>query len=509
MNRTEASLLGGIALAGLLFTAALQGQMDKGTAGGDKAGGSVVEEGLADHEFALPNPAWKTPFREEVPIVFVNQNMPEWKTLKGFWTEGTEKAIDPATGEAFTRKVVRIKVPLGLTSSPPVPAENPMTVAKWALGKRLYFEERLSSDGSTSCASCHDPKKGFTDQANVSTGIRGNKGGVSAPTVFNTAYGAFQFWDGRAASLEDQSQGPVQNALEMFDGDGHAWKRAVKRLREDKEYTARFKAVFGTMPTRDAVAKAIATYERTILSGNSIHDRAAVHAIDRASDEGKSDFTATAADYAKALKDAFAAKDTPALKALELADEKDTGAFAKRLANGRNLFFNKARCNGCHVGDNFSDGAFHNLGVGAKAGKIPPSAAGRYAAQPVGHKNPEMYGAFKTPTLRHLLGTAPYMHDGGEKDLMAVVEFYDKGGNANEHLDIRMRDEDAEKAWYAAKAAGKEYKGPEVFVLGGRPIVPLKLKLTADEKKDLVLFMRALQGDPAPAVVADRKSLPK
>src|SRR5262249_30895373 len=96
----------------------------------------------------------------------------------------------------ITRKAVQIKVPLGLSSNPPVPVENPMTVAKWKLGKRLFYDHIISSDGTVSCATCHNPQKGFTDQSNVSTGIAGKKGGVSAPTVFNSAYGRFQFWDG-------------------------------------------------------------------------------------------------------------------------------------------------------------------------------------------------------------------------------------------------------------------------------------------------------------------------
>lgn len=510
MYRVTSGLLGALGLAGMLSAALFSSNLG---ARPDKATGDAVEEGLADHEFALPRTAWLTPFKDEVPIHFVNQNNPGWASLKSFWNETTETVPDPTTGQMVTRKAIQIKVPLGLGQSPPVPVENPMTLAKWKLGKRLFYDQLLSSDGTVSCATCHDPKKGFTDQAHVSTGISGKKGGVSAPTVFNSAYGRFQFWDGRALSLEDQSQGPVQNALEMFDGTGHAWKRAVKRLRADKGYVAEFKAVFGTLPTRDAFAKAVATYERTVLSGNSIQDRAEVAARVRAMDLGIADFTPKAPDYTKALKDAFAARDVYALKALGLDAAKDSARaadFGKRLAAGRELFFNKARCNSCHVGDNYSDGLFHNLGVGAKDGIVPPGSAGRYATLPTGHKDPATFGAFKTPILRHLLDTAPYMHDGSEKDLEKVVDFYDKGGNPNEFLDIRMRDEDAERAWRLAKAAGKKYKGAtKVYVFNGKPIAPLPLKLTTQEKKDLILFMRGLQGDPAPAIVADPKLFPK
>jgi cytochrome c peroxidase len=499
-------LLGGI-LAAIVCTSAIVTGLNAQT---EKADKKVVEDGLADAEFALPNPAQMLPFREVQPIYFVNMNMPEWSKLDKFWNPDTEEVTAP-DGAKVTRTVVKIKVPLGLTTNPPVPAENPMNVQKWLLGRRLYYDTLLSSDGTVSCATCHDPAKGFTDQSRVSVGIRGNKGSMSSPTVFNSGYNTQQFWDGRAASLEDQSQGPVQNALEMFDGDGHAWNRCVKRLRDKADYAAEFRAVFGTPPTRDTVAKAIAAFERTVLSGNSIQDRAEAAGRVRFAEKGVGDPTPRAVDYSKVLKAAFEAKDTNALKSLELDPEKDgdkVPEIAKRLANGRTLFHNKARCNNCHVGDNWTDNSFHNLGVGAKEGKMPASAAGRYASLPTGHKDPALFGAFKTPTLRHLLGTAPYMHDGSEKDLLAVVDFYDKGGNPNPYLDIRMRDEDAERAWLAAQASGKKYEGPAVFVYDGRPIVPRKLGLTAEEKQDLVLFMRALQGDNADPLVADAKLMP-
>jgi cytochrome c peroxidase len=467
-----------------------------------------------DHECVLPNENWKMPFKDEVPIVFVarGQNPAAWDALKGFWNEDTEKAVDPRSGATVDRKVVKIKLPLGLNSPPPVPAENPMTVQKWKLGKELYFDGILSSDRTVSCSTCHDPARGYTDQSRVSVGIRGNKGGVSAPTVLNSAYHTLQFWDGRAASLEDQSQGPPQNALEMFDGDGHAWRKVVARVRAEPEKVKQFKAVFGTLPTRDAVAKAIATYERTVFSGNSIHDRAELAMRKRAEEEETGKLELLAKDYAKALQEAFTKKDATALKALRLDPEKDAGKVAeaaRRLVSGRNLFFGKARCSSCHIGDNFTDNTFHNLGVGAKDGKMPAAAAGRYGAQPPGHKNPEFFGAFKTPTLRHLANTAPYMHDGSERTLEEVVEFYDRGGNVNEYLDVKMRDENAEKAWHKAPAEGAPYSGPEVKVYNGKPVVPLKLNLTKEEKADVVLFLRALQGDAPARVVADPKKMPK
>lgn len=144
--------------------------------------------------------------------------------------------------------VVKIKVPLGLTQNPPIPVENSMTVAKWNLGKKIYFDTIISSNNTVSCASCHNPKMGFTDQSMVSIGINGKLGGMSAPSVYNSAYNLAQFWDGRAPTLEAQSQGPPQNPSEMFDGKGNAWDAAVERLRAKPEYVAMFKEVLEPCP---------------------------------------------------------------------------------------------------------------------------------------------------------------------------------------------------------------------------------------------------------------------
>jgi cytochrome c peroxidase len=470
----------------------------------------------SDFEWQVPHESWKMPFKDEQPIRFLNRNQSpdQWDKLAHFWNETTEKATDPKTGQSVTRKAVVIRVPLGLTANPPVPTENPLTVAKFVLGKQLYFDGILSSDGTISCASCHDPKRGYTDRSPVSTGIRGLKGGMSAPTVFNSAYNFLQFWDGRAVSLEDQAQGPVMNPVEMFNGESHAWNRAVLRVRRQEKYVKQFRAVFGTDPTRDGIAKAIASYERMVLSGNSIQDRAELAMRVRAEDEGNGKFEFKARDYETVLKAAFAAKETAALTALGLNAEKDLDkapSMAKSLHDGRTLFFGKARCSNCHVGDNFTDNQFHNLGVGVKDGELPANTLGRFAILPTGHKNPDTIGAFKTPTLRHLLGTAPYMHNGSEKTLEEVVEFYDRGGNANEYLDTKMRDYDSEKAYILSQQQKTPHKGNEVKLFGKdhKPIAAFKLNLTPQEKHDLVLFMRALQGDPADAIVAERDKMPQ
>ena len=297
------------------------------------------------------------------------------------------------------------KVPLGL-KAPDVPADNPVTDAKVNLGKRLYFDKRLSRDGTVSCATCHAPEKGWTDQSAVSTGIKGQKGGLSAPTVLNAAYMELQFWDGRAKSLEEQAKGPIQNPVEM----GFTHEEAVARLKTIKGYAPLFKKAFGDEGVDiDRVAKAIATFERTVLTGNAPYDR-------------------------------WQAGDTKAMSAAAV--------------RGHGLFHGKANCAICHDGFNFSNSDFHNIGVGMKAAK---PAAGRFAQT----KDEKHMGAFKTPTLRNLNHTAPYMHDGSEATLEAVVDYYDRGGEPNEHLDGRIK----------------------------------PLGLTADEKKDLVAFLDALNGD--------------
>lgn len=466
------------------------------------------------HEHLLPNETLKIPFKDDVPILFLAraQNPTAWDKLPAFWNEGTQEATDPITGAKLTRKQVTIKVPLGLSAPPPVPSENPMTVAKWTLGKRLYYDKILSTNGKVACASCHDPAKGFSDQAKSSTGINDALGPINSPTVINAAFNRFQFWDGRGASLEDQAQGPVGNNKEMFAGKSDPWQEAIGRIRATPEYVTAFERVFGHAPTRDAAAKAVAAYERTVLSGNSLHDRAEVRMRKRVAEEESGKYELKAEDYAEAVKDAFGMKDTAALSALGLDAEKDAGKAAevgKKLVNGRTLFFGKAKCSNCHVGDTFTDHAFHNLGVGVVDGQLPPDELGRYARLPLGHKDPTQVGAYKTPGLRALLGSGPYMHTGDEKTLEAVVEFYDRGGNVNAFLSPKMRDLDAEAAYLKARAEGKPVDpNVKTFGPGKQPVIPLLLKLTADEKADLVLFLKALQGDPIDPVVADPAKFP-
>ena len=286
----------------------------------------------------------------------------------------------------------KLEIPKGLGSMR-IPSDNPHSAEKVELGKLLYFDPRLSKDDTVSCASCHDPQKGWSNGEAVATGIGGQQGGRSAPTIINSGFQYFQFWDGRAAHLEGQALGPVQNPIEM----GMTLEEMVEKLNKIEGYRTRFQKVFGTDVTSDGVAKAIAAFERTVLSGNAPYDR-------------------------------FKAGDKDAL--------------SEQAQRGMNIFFNKASCSACHAGNNFTDGGFHNIGVGMDQDEPD---VGRYAeTNLLGDK-----GSFKTPTLREIAQTAPYMHDGRFATLREVVDYYNKGGHPNPQLDeeifpLELADEELE-----------------------------------------------------------------
>lgn len=319
---------------------------------------------------------------------------------------GSEKPIGTA---------VSIKAPLGLPPVP-MPQENPATVDTIELGRKLFYETRLSKDTSLSCASCHNPQMDFTDGRRHSIGVGGMVGVRNAPTLINAAYTPVQFWDGRAPSLEEQAAGPIANPIEM----NQSHDVSVRKLEAVPGYKSDFARAFGPGPiTIGKVEKALASFERTLLSGNSPFDRY---------------------QYGG-----------------------DTKAMSPSAIRGLKIFRdqNKGNCIGCHsIEDNyalFTDGKFHNIGVGVNdEGELVD--LGRYNET----KNEADKGAFKTPSLRNIAQTGPYMHDGSIPTLKGVVDFYAGGGNSNPHLDPKIKN----------------------------------IGLTGQERSDLVAFLQALTGDP-------------
>ncbi|MET0498797.1 MAG: cytochrome c peroxidase [Steroidobacteraceae bacterium] len=337
--------------------------------------------------------------------------------------------------------------PLGL---PPlhIPADNPQTPEKIKLGDKLFNDKRFSSTGTVSCATCHDPAKAFTDSPLVtSEGINKLTGTRNAPTVINAAYFALFFWDGRSADLEDQAQHPIVNPVEM----GLANHEPVLNVvRTDPEYVSAFRTVFKKEPaqvTMKEVQQAIASFERTIISGDSPFDR--------------------------------------------FYFGKDKTAISAQAQRGFDTFLNKGRCVSCHVIENdqalFTDNRFHNIGVGInriqnEVGQFAPaflkakaagvdvdkavlsnpkaSELGRFAVT----DSLDEIGSFKTSTLRNVAVSPPFMHDGSLKTLRDVVEHYNNGGITNKADHVND------------------------FLSGGiRP-----LNLTDDEISDLVAFLETL-----------------
>jgi len=294
------------------------------------------------------------------------------------FSQCTKKEEPQKPEEPFT-----VKIPLGLDEDLNVPEDNPITREKVELGKLLYFDTRLSDDNTISCATCHDPKKGWTDNEVVSMGIKQQRGPRNAPTVINSTYMLSQFWDGRAKTLEEQAMGPMINPVEMGLAEHDI---AVEKIKNTPGYQPLFQKAFGEEPNINNIVKAIASFERTVLGGNSRFDK---------------------------------------------YQNGEQTAMTEQEIRGRELFFGKANCTKCHVGSNFSDSDFHNLGVGMSD---PEPDLGRFEVT----KKEENKGAFKTPTLRDVTKTAPYMHDGSQKTLEEVIQFYDQGGEPNPHLDFRM-----------------------------------------------------------------------
>lgn len=330
-----------------------------------------------------------------------------------------------------------------------IPEDNPLTRAKIELGRQLYFDKRLSVDSTVSCADCHHPKTGFGAETQFGVGVRGQTGNRNSPVSFNRIVSKAQFWDGRAGSLEEQAVGPIANPIEM--GNTHA--AVVEFLNSKEGYRIQFERIFGGKAEIAHVGKAIAAFERTLVSGPSVYDyNEPVRRMHESFAEELADLGALRSDDPEMFK-----KYSDLKKA---AEEHKMSDEAKR---GRDLFFGqKTNCSACHVGPNFSDELYHNIGVGMEA-KEPD--LGRYA-----QTNEEKdKGAFKTPTLRNISQSGPYMHDGSQKTLMEVVEWYAKGGHPNPTLSDKIK----------------------------------KLELTTQDKKDLVAFMKSLTG-PFPAIETER-----
>ncbi len=284
-------------------------------------------------------------------------------------------------------------IPLGLDLYMPVPEDNPMTVEKIELGRRLFNDRRLSRDGSIACASCHDPERAFSKAEPVSAGVFGRRGRRNAPAIVNRGYGRAFFWDARARTLEDQVLKPIEDSNEMDLPVADAASRVGL--------------------TTEDLSRALASYVRAILSGDSPYDR-------------------------------FVNGERTALSTEQHA--------------GLQIFRGKGNCTACHVGPNFTDERLHNTGV---AWREPPTlsagsgpVAGYFADQGAGN------GTFKTPTLREVARTAPYMHDGSLATLEDVIDFYDRGGRPNPHIDAELH----------------------------------SLHLAADEKQALVAFLKSLSG---------------
>jgi len=297
---------------------------------------------------------------------------------------GEEAAAEP-TAEAEEIQLVKAELPADVErhlGPLMIPADNPMTPEKIALGKKLYFDKRLSKDGTISCATCHDPEMAWAEDEATSTGIDEQVGPANSPTVINSAYATSQFWDGRAATLEEQALGPIENPIEM----GHKLDDLVKELAAIPEYEEAFQKVFGTAVTSDGIAKAIAAFERTVLSHNSPYDK-------------------------------FNDGDKDAL------DESQKRGLA---------LFTDTGCADCHTPPVFSNFRFYNAGVGMD--KDPPDA-GRMAVT----KKDRDLGKIRVPMLREVAGTGPYFHDGSVETLEAAVELMTAGGKDNDNLSGMMK----------------------------------------------------------------------
>ncbi|MFK5938434.1 MAG: cytochrome c peroxidase [Sulfurimonas sp.] len=265
-------------------------------------------------------------------------------------------------------------------SEVPQPKDNKLTPERIQLGKLLYFDVRLSASQKVSCATCHHPKRGWTDLVPVAKAIGAGRGPRNSPTILNSAYQNRQFWDGRARTLEQQALGPIEADVEM----NMPLEVLIPKLNKINGYVALFeKAYPGEGVTQKSLAKAIASFERTVVSTTAPFDRYAMG---------------------------------------------DKAAISKEAKQGFELFKSKAHCVDCHDGFNLSDGSFHNIGL--KDGELHGKELGRYLTK----RRAAWYGVMKTPTLRDITKSGPYMHDGSVKTLTEAITICASGGRYSHNV---------------------------------------------------------------------------
>lgn len=412
----------------------------------------ATDEKPAEEKPAEEKPAEDTPPADAKPDADATDAAASNKVLlggpeltAGIPGEGalTKEQISAWLDDPRNHEVLEVELPLGLSLGALQIVgieDNPLTRAKIELGRQLYFDPRLSADSTISCATCHNPDTGYAAPTQFGVGIKDQTGNRNSPVAYNRILSGPQFWDGRAASLEEQAVGPIANPIEM----GNTHEACVKCLEGIEGYKMQFDKIFGEM-TIEAVGKSIASFERVVVTGPSPYDYDA--ALDK--------YRRLPAEDLEFLEEDDPAAFAEYRRLLAAAEESPLSDSARR---GKELFFSdKSRCATCHVGANFTDEKYHNLGVGMDAAEPD---LGRYVVT----MDDKDRGAFKTPTLRNVAQTAPYMHDGSQKTLEEVVEWYAKGGHPNDHLSDKI----------------------------------VKLELSDQDKADLVEFMKALTGPLTP-----------
>jgi cytochrome c peroxidase len=303
-----------------------------------------------------------------------------------------------------------------------IPKDNPMTTAKVELGRKLFFDPRLSADGAISCATCHDPARAFADGKRVAEGIGGRRGERNSPTLLNAMFNASQFWDGRAGSLEEQARMPLTNPDEMGNA---SHDEVIARLAAIPEYVKEFREAFSAAPNIDSFSRAIASFERSLVSGNSPLDRYVAGDINALSDSARNGLmlfrSKARCGVCHSFNQAFAAFAT--FPFLTDTNYRNTGV----AANYRE--FDPLGRQAMTAARDESGAALRDLSRQARASEL-----GRFLVS----GNLLDIGAFRTPSLRNVELTAPYFHDGSVDSLAEVVRFYVKGGVANPTRDWQL-----------------------------------------------------------------------